>query len=261
MKRKNPLARLFRALSGKPQGQIAEEIGVHPSLVGQWEQGQAVPSPEPLKSLAGSAGLTVADGEELLDHAETLRRRRRRHGLGTEDLFQTLNEELRANAETTWRRLLTLPLPGSVPSADDRPRAEALWTELKPLDEETRRTVVHLAEEYQSWALCERVCQESLRAAAGSIEDAAALARLAQEIADRVRGPAGWPDRVRAFARAHGAKILQLGGGHQAAEAAFREARRLWSEGADPAGLLDAGALELNAPSNDSNPQNGVAQS
>jgi transcriptional regulator with XRE-family HTH domain len=243
MKRKNLLARLFRALSGKPQGQIAEEIGVHPSLVGQWEQGQSVPPAEPLKSLAKSAGLTVADGEELLDQAETLRRRRHRHGLGTEDLFQTLTEDLRSNVETAWRRLLTLPLPGTAPSADDRPRGGELWTELEPLDEETRLTIVRVAEEYQSWALCERVCQESLRAAGRSIADAAALARLAEEIADRIREPESWRNRVRGFAKAHAARILELGGDRQAAEAALREARRLWSEGSDPAGLLDPGTL------------------
>jgi transcriptional regulator with XRE-family HTH domain len=243
MKRKNLLARLFRALSGKSQGQLAEEIGVHPSLVGQWELGQAMPSGEPLKRLAGSAGLTVEDGEELLDRAEALRRRRHRRGLGTEDLFQTLTGELRHNAETTYRSILTLPLPDRTPQKEDRHRAGALWAELEPLDEETRLAVVRSAEEHQSWELCERVCKEALQAASRDVESAAGLARLAQEIADRVRGPEGWRNRVRGFAMAHGAKIRRLSGDLQTAEAGFREARRLWSDGADPASLLDPGEL------------------
>ena len=110
MKRDNILARLFRALSGQSQSQLAEEIGVHPSLVGQWEMGQATPSAEHLRRVAETAGLTVGHGEVILDHVETLRRRNLRRGEEVEDLFDNLADEMRSIAEAAYRQLLTLPL-------------------------------------------------------------------------------------------------------------------------------------------------------
>jgi len=46
MTRETRLARLLRALSGRTQEQMAEAIGVHPSLITQFEldQGRRVPS-------------------------------------------------------------------------------------------------------------------------------------------------------------------------------------------------------------------------
>jgi tetratricopeptide (TPR) repeat protein len=103
--------------------------------------------------------------------------------------------------------------------------------------------VVRVAEEFQDWALCEAVCEESTRAASRKVEEAAALAWLAREIADRVRGPEGWRSRMRGYAAAHEANVLRVSGELRAAEIAFEQATRLWLSGADPAGLLDPGRL------------------
>jgi hypothetical protein len=71
---------------------------------------------------------------------------------------------------------------------------------------------------------------------------------ILEKIADLIREPAAWRSRIRGYAMAYRARLLQISGDHQAAEATFREARRLWSEGADPAALLDPGTLvELEA--------------
>jgi transcriptional regulator with XRE-family HTH domain len=243
MKREHYLARVLRALSGLTQAEIAEEIGVNVSLVGQIEQGQVLPSAESLKGMATAAGLTVAEGEEILALADTLRRKRRRQGLGIEDLLDEATEELRSHLQSSFRRLLTLPLPGDLPQPDDRREAAELLARLKTVDDKMRSTVVQVSSSFQVWALCEKACDESLRETA-TAEEAAGWARLAQEIAERVRGTESWRNRLQGYAAAHAAKALQAIGDTQAAAAAREESSRLWNAGSDPDGLLDASRMQ-----------------
>src|SRR6185295_2408443 len=94
-----------------------------------------------------------------------------------------------------------------------------------------------------SWALVERLCEESVVQASRDLDLSASLARLAKETAERIRGPEGWRRRVRGYAAAHRANILRVTGELQAAEEALKEAKRLWEEGADPEAVLDPGRL------------------
>ena len=100
-----------------------------------------------------------------------------------------LGAELSALLAGTYQRLLRLAPPADPPRAEDRERASDLWARLEPLPEDERLAVVRVAREFQNWALLERVCQESLAEASREARRAASLARLAQEIAARVRGP------------------------------------------------------------------------
>lgn len=137
--------------------------------------------------------------------------------------------------------------PAEYPEASqarlDRERAEELWERLKEAPEKTREDVVRVAREFQRWALCERVCAESVTEASRDLQRSAALARLAQEIAERVPGPHGWRDRVRGYATAHVANILRVSGDLKGAEAAFVTAKHLWHAGSDPKAVLDPGRL------------------
>ncbi|HEX6901412.1 MAG TPA: hypothetical protein VF789_16925 [Thermoanaerobaculia bacterium] len=125
----------------------------------------------------------------------------------------------------------------------DRERAEALWERLKGAPPETREDVVRAAREFQSWALCERVCAESVNEASRDVRRSAALARLAREIAEHVPGPDGWRDRVRGYAAAHAANALRVAGDLKGADATFTTAKRLWGAGCDPTAVLDPGRL------------------
>ena len=151
---------------------------------------------------------------------------------------ETLTEAVRLSRESP---AVGYPEGGQI--SLDRERAGALWDRLKGLSEETRLEVVRVAEEFQSWALCERVCAESVTEASRQVERSAALARLAQEIAERVPGPESWRDRLRGYAGAHVANALRVTGDLNASEAAFESAKRLWHGGADPTAVLDPGRL------------------
>ncbi|HSS50124.1 MAG TPA: helix-turn-helix transcriptional regulator [Thermoanaerobaculia bacterium] len=241
MRLKNRLARLARALSEATQKGLAERTGIHYVLVAQYEQGQIEPGPANLERLlAEGAGLTVADGEEVLKLADTLRQPRVRAGQGAAELFPELLATLVAGV---YRRLLRLPLPEARPSSEDRLYAGELWSRLKGVAESQALAVVKVAREFQSWALAELLCEESVVQASRDVERASFLARLAREIAERVPGPEGWRQRIRAFAMAHAANILRVAGKLKASATLFEETKSLWQAGSDPNRLLDPGRL------------------
>ena len=187
MRPRNRLARLFRALSGETQKDFAKRTGVDFSLLARYELDQVEPGLDHLARLAEGAGLTLATGEQVLRLADTLSAPRRRTGAGIEDLGPELSTLLAG----LYQRLLRLAPPDDPPRAEDREHANDLWTRLEPLPEDEQLAVVRVAREFQSWALLERVCQEAL-AASPEAGRSASLARLAQEIAARVRGPEEW---------------------------------------------------------------------
>ncbi|HEX9940532.1 MAG TPA: helix-turn-helix transcriptional regulator [Thermoanaerobaculia bacterium] len=243
MRREHLLARLLRAVSGKTQEQFGEETGVHPSLIALIELGKATPGRDLLERMARCASISLPDADEVLGSYETLRRTPQRQGGGVEDLFREITERFDTWARAAYGRLLRLPLPDQSPREEDRRRAEEQWRLLADLPSESRLAVVRVAAEYQNWALCERVCAESTQRASSNVEEATALARLAEEIAERVRGPEAWRLRVQGYASAHGANALRVAGELRAAEAGLEKARRLWHAGSDPEGLLDPGRL------------------
>ncbi len=237
------MVRLFRAVSGKSQEQFGKEAGVHPSLVAEFERGTALPSREHLDLMARAAALTVPAAEEILRLVETLRRPRRRRGAGAEALLGSIAEGVRSQVDDAYRRLLTLPLPEALPQAEDRIRVGELFERLDCLPEEMRLVVVRMAEECQNWALSERACEASVREASRNVKVAAEWAGLAREIAERVRGPEEWRNRIQGYASAHGANVLRVSGDLKAADALLAEAKRLWNAGFDSAGVLDPGRL------------------
>ncbi len=231
MRRNNLMARVFRAVSGETQKGFARKTGVHFTLIADYELDKVEPSPENLEKLARGAGLAVEDGEAILRRFEEMAARpRRRAGEGMEQL----GSRFEAFVASAYERLLSLPSPGKPPKPEDRQRAAEQWSRLESISADLRLTIVEIGDEFQNWALAERLCEESL----SHPEEAAGLARLACEVADRVRGPEAWRNRVRGYAAAHEAHALRAAGELEAAEAALAEAQRLWDSGSDPHGLL-----------------------
>ncbi|HEY0553475.1 MAG TPA: hypothetical protein VGG20_04370 [Thermoanaerobaculia bacterium] len=153
------------------------------------------------------------------------------------------------------RRVLTDAVRRSraAPAMDRYPRpadleparwhASLLFQVLQGLPEDEQWAVVRAAREYQSWALVERLCEESTVQASRDLERAAFLARLAREAARRILGPKRWVRSVKAYAAAHIANILRVAGKLKASDILFQKARRLWDAGSDPDGVLDPGRL------------------
>src|SRR3954469_20701449 len=124
-----------------------------------------------------------------------------------------------------------------------RGHAGELWALLKPFPEDQRLVMTRESPRLQTWALAERVCEESVVQASRDVERAASLAAFAQEIAGRMRGPESWRHRVQGFATAHVANALRVRGELREAEAIFAQAKELWDSGTDPDAVLDPGRL------------------
>jgi tetratricopeptide (TPR) repeat protein len=139
------------------------------------------------------------------------------------------------------------PPPPGYPRNDEvralRKEAGELWERLAEMPASVRVEVVRTAPEFQGWALCERICDQSEQEASRQVERAIGLAQLAQEIAERVPGPEDWRIRLRGYAAAHTANALRVSGDLNAADTALETAKRLCNEGSDPAGILDPGRL------------------
>ena len=104
---------------------------------------------------------------------------------------------------------------------EDRARAEELWEILKPHTPANRRGLVERSLELRSWALCERVCAESEKAAAADAGRALDLADLALHIANHARGPEGWRFRLQGYAWAFVANARRVASDLPGADKAF----------------------------------------
>lgn len=219
---------------------FGKRTGIHHVLLAKYEGDLVDPSLDHLQRMGQlGAGLTVAAGEQLLDLADALRQPRKRAGQGAEDF----TGELTALASGFYQRLLRLPLPQAAPSAEDRQIAADLWRRLALLPEDHQLAVVRVAREFQTWALAERVCEESVFQASRDVGRSASLARLAREIAERVQGPEGWRYRIQGYALGHIANSLRVPGELEAADAVLEKALQLWEAGSDPDEVLDPGRL------------------
>jgi tetratricopeptide (TPR) repeat protein len=148
--------------------------------------------------------------------------------------------------EAVLRSRAAPPLDVYPRPADREParwQAGLLWEALEKLPEGEQIAVVRSDPRHQSWALLERVCEESVVQASRNLECAASRARLAEEIAQHVLGPEGWRNRVRGYAAGHGGNVLRVSGKLKPAEARLDEAKELWNAGSDPDGVLDPGRL------------------
>lgn len=243
MERNQRMARLFRAISGKSQEQFARDTGIHPITVSNIERGQDKASPRLLALMAADVGLGVEQGDEILQFCDILRRERVRAGSDPRNLLDQLDEPLRTRGERFFQRLLTLPLPTKPPSPEDRIHAEEQMAILRRVDTATRRILVGISEEFQTWAVVELAAQAALEAATRDLSEARDWTDVAILCAQRIRGTTSWRNRVLGYARAHEAHIVNSTGHHEVAGDMFADARQLWNSGEDPDGLLDGSAV------------------
>ena len=185
----------------------------------------------------------LEDLAALEDGGGTTREERGAIARATLTVARMFRQGLQEVAHLTRTAPPSADFPRRGETLSSRKRAATLWQGLADLPERVRLEVVQVARELQSWALCERVCQESVTEASRKVERAAGLARLAQEIAARAPGPEGWRDRLRGYAAAHAANVLRVSGELNAADSLLAEAKRLWNAGSDPDAVLDPGRL------------------
>jgi tetratricopeptide (TPR) repeat protein len=116
-------------------------------------------------------------------------------------------------------------------AAAAREVAATQWEELRQHGAARQRALVETRAELKHWALAERLCDESERAAAEDPARALELARLALRVAELAPGDPRWRSRLMGYIHGFLANALRVADERPAAEAAFATAWRLWRAG------------------------------
>jgi tetratricopeptide (TPR) repeat protein len=119
-----------------------------------------------------------------------------------------------------------------------RQEAEAAWQRFARCSPPERRWLVEGVEAYQTAAFCQKLCEESVRAAAHDPPAALALARLAEAAAERAPEDEAFRLRLRGWALAFVGNAWRVKGTLRESDKAFTRCRELWEAGADPTGRL-----------------------
>jgi tetratricopeptide (TPR) repeat protein len=130
-----------------------------------------------------------------------------------------------------------------------RRQAASLWKTLEDLPPRRRRSAVETERRYWTWALAERLCEESVRAAAHRADGAMELARLALRVAELAPGSEPWRSRLLGWVWAFVANARRVHGDLPGAEEGFVRSDRLLEAGvaADPDLLDGTRPLDLKA--------------
>jgi len=133
--------------------------------------------------------------------------------------------------------------------ARDRRQADERCELLRRLKTfEARRERIRDAEDYQTWAMVERLAHESVRAAADKPALALEWADLALYTVPFVRGPESRRQRLEGYATFFRANVLRVGNGLDGSDADFVRGWELWKAGEGDELPLDEGRpLDLEA--------------
>ena len=238
----------LRLLKHKTIQKLATASGFSTKQIGSIERGRVKKvADEDLQQLFDALGCSEAEVILVSACLEAL-----------EELDPDIDPALAAAQErylATARRHLRsrMRAPGECPASEypcpyevelDRIEAGGTWERLREAKTLSDMTgLVRSGREPQRWALVERLCDESARAASQDPRRALDLAIVAVRVARHLEAWEPWRLRLLGFAVAHRANALRVIGRLGASDRTFAVARRLWAAGLDPDRLLDPGRL------------------
>ncbi len=257
------LVQVLRALRGWDQTNLARAAGLSQNSVSRYEAGDTL-TPDALERITAAVGLPIPwverrllpilraarekataapDGRPPLDHLQP------GDDLEPEDQ-PALEAAVRGAIATAFARFEALTgsaeaaqvaaMHRKEPSPRDREDAARAWDRLAPCAAAERRWLVEQGSEFQTWALAERLCDESARAALKTPAAALDLAHLALLVAELAPVDEHWRRRLLAYARAFVGNARRVAGDLAGAGAEFAAVWRLWREGAkESSGLLE----------------------
>ena len=240
---------ILRTRQGWTQKELSAATGISATLLSDYERGRKTLTRERLDSLLKTMGLQPSRAlkaamrflqEEEVQEPEPPGAERRQ-------IEETAVESGRMMSDFTRSILALWSSRGQALEA--RQQARTLWERLKPRDAAQRRLLVEKVAELRNWALCELLCEESIKVAGDSADRALELANLALRVAELIPGDEPWRQRVQGYAWAHVGNARRVKGDLPAADEAFGRAQKLWSAGVgENSGLLEeARVLDLEA--------------
>jgi tetratricopeptide (TPR) repeat protein len=236
---------LLRSGQGWDQKELAQAADTSATVISDLERDQRPLTRDKVEELAGVMGLPAEAVDRALAFVRWLRDAAGAPGHADDPAEANRRhiEEIAAETGRLWEDLARSTLSRLTLEARTlaaRQQAAVLWNRLKRRQQAERRALVEADEEFRSWALCELLCAESIKAAPDSAGRAVELADLALFIADLLPGEASWRMRVQGYAWAHLGNARRVQGDLPGADEAFSRADKLWNAGVvgDP-GLLN----------------------
>jgi tetratricopeptide (TPR) repeat protein len=229
----------------RTQKELEAVAGLPEGAVSNYLRGRVRLEREDLENLAEPMGLVPGFVDRTLDFLRSAPAYATTEPKGS---FGEMREKLAARAghaaEGFVRDLLD-DLLREAGAWGERERGAALWERLRGHPHAGRLALVEEDGDFRGWALCERLCDESVRAAPRDAKEALELAGLALAVAEREPGPPERRARLEARAGAFLGNALRVSGDLPAADEAFaRAARRRLEAGEMLAGA--PGALPLD---------------
>jgi transcriptional regulator with XRE-family HTH domain len=115
----------------------------------------------------------------------------------------------------------------------DRAAAGVAWQRLRKMPSEDRKRLVAEVGAFHTWAVIERLCEESVRAAANDVEDARNLAQLARCAAATTTASEQWRNLLQGYATSFLANAYQVEGNLRNSQQLFSESDELLRRGAE----------------------------
>ncbi|HXU32849.1 MAG TPA: helix-turn-helix transcriptional regulator [Thermoanaerobaculia bacterium] len=244
------LRHLRQNVRGWTQRRLEREAGLPVSRVSKLERGTYALDRPTLENLVAALGLPAASiGRTIAALEQAPGARGASQGLEIltpleGQRVEELASELARTAASIARRAMSAEL---VRRRVRREREEAgrLWAHLRRQQPaELQRDLVSAVERYQTWAMSERLCAESVLAAADDAERALHLAGLALLAAERSPGKEEHRLRREGYAWGFLGNARRVAGDLPEAEKGFLRAEELWDAGeASPAEPLDGSRL------------------
>jgi transcriptional regulator with XRE-family HTH domain len=239
---------ILRELRDWTQEELADAAGLKRATICAYERGVEIPSDRKLLQFATVMGYTE---EKVHDVLWLVRPPVRPQGRWIGPVYLSAAEEREIwNLGSDSSRLAAISLRGMLARghaqavvAEDREAARALWDDLRA--ERSLRTAVREKKEYQTWAVSELLCEESIRATPSRPDRALELAEAAVVAAELAPGEEKWRLRVLGYAQAHVGNAWRVLESLVSAKESFQRYRSAWEagEGGDPLRLLNEGRV------------------
>ncbi len=248
--------RVARGLKGWKQGDLARKAKIDPSALSRYEREGGAPSA--VKEKIFSAIEVPPDfAEGFVSAYRVLEGAADRPAGSAADLEDALGAEVASRfAAMLAPALAVLSVPDELPqreerppTAEDRAEAELLCLRLLPYTFDERLLVVTSGRHYRSAALCERLCNESVSAAARNAEDSLHWSKLALRVAERIPGSEAKRSKAMGYAWAFVGNSWRIANEFPTADASFARSRTLYILGRReaPGWFEEARALDLEA--------------
>ncbi len=220
--------RHLREESGWTQAQLESQAGLGPGVLSKLERGVHSLGRSEVERLARIMGLSGGWIDRTLAAVEQLPRRQAPNDSpgaltpAESRAVEAMAGGLSRQVGQAVREKVGAALIDRRWQAERRAAAEA-WKQLRRLPAQDRLVLVGAVEDYQTWAVCERLCEESYRTAANDAEGSLLLAELARSVAERAPGGNLWRRCLEGYALSYVGNVWQVLGDFHQASRTFRQ--------------------------------------